>query len=290
MSAPNPAAAAKPPVLSYAERAKRAGAAAPATSATQQPPRARPSVSNGNGRVPGESASPASSNISNIAQTSAPPLQTSSSASETTQSPPAQSGNEENLHQQQKTIPAVVPKSPSKPPTTNVWTARKEQMAQRVAAQQSQIQPTVNTGANMPVNQVASSSTLREAAVSEPQTRPLVNGVANASYHDDLASSMSAKADDPFVVRIPPQLNSQATPIATRTPPSLDDIESWPEMGKGGPSVSTSASGSVIAGSTGSDGDKKETLTSTHKKGEITFPFVNLNLRSYLCVFHFVAL
>lgn len=268
MSASNPAAAAKQPILSYAERAKRAGTTTPASVPAQQLPRARPAVSNGNGRVPEESASPPSMSTGSVqTQSSALPALATSSISETTQSVPTQSGNDEN-HQQHQRAVSNPPKSPSRPPAANVWAARKEQMAQRAAVQQTQ--STANaTPSSLPTeNQVASSSTTRETRAKEGLSRPLMNGIANASSHDDQASSVSAKVDDPFVVRIPPHHSSQPSLIATRTPPSLDDIESWPEMGKGGISVSTSASESLVAGSTGSDGDKKESSTSAHKKGE----------------------
>lgn len=268
MSASNPTAAAKQPVLSYAERAKRAGTAAPASVTAQQPPRARPAVSNGNGRVPGESASPLSTSTGSVqTQSSASPAHAPSSISEATQSVPTQSGNDEN-HQQPQRLAPITPKSPTKPPATNVWAARKEQMAQRAAAQQTQSTASATLSSQPTENQVASSSTKRETRTKEGSSRPIMNGIANASSHDEQVSSISAKVDDPFVVRIPPHHSSQSSSFTTRTPPSLDDIESWPEMGKGGMSVSTSTSESLIAGSTGSDGDKKESSMSAHKKGE----------------------
>lgn len=268
MSPSNPAAAAKQPILSYAERAKRAGTAVPASVTAQQPPRARPAGSNGNGRVPEESVSPPSTSTGNVqTQSSALPAHATSSISETTQTGTMQSGNDENQQQHQRAV-SNTPKSPSRPPAANVWAARKEQMAQRAAAQQSQSTASATLSSLPTENQVASSSTTRENRTKEGLSRPVMNGIANASSHDDQVPSVSAKVDDPFVVRIPPHHRSQSSSIVPRTPPSLDDIDSWPEMGKGGMSVSTSASESLVAGSTSSDGDKKESLVNTHKKGE----------------------
>lgn len=84
------------------------------------------------------------------------------------------------------------------------------------------------------------------------------NGVNVLLQSDELMNAES----DPFVVRMPaqgPGRERSAVSTAFRTPPSLDDSESWPEMGKGGRSASTSVPASIV------DLDKKE---GSSKKGE----------------------
>lgn len=76
---------------------------------------------------------------------------------------------------------------------------------------------------------------------------------------------------DPFVVQVPPHLQASTSTNTSmpsgKTPPSIDDSESWPEMGK--VSSSVSVSGSVTgAASSAAEGDKKETVMSTPRKSE----------------------
>ncbi|KAI5120889.1 hypothetical protein M0805_002989 [Coniferiporia weirii] len=220
-SSSSTASAGRPQPLSYAERAKRAGA----STASQPAAHAHPAMTNGVTRVDDGPTSHASSSMNVTSKSPAAPAHPASPPSPQLLPAP-------NTDEPQSFPP--MPKSPSKPPPPNVWMARKEQMA-RVAVQQQQT-PTV----------AQSHSGNAEKANAAP--RAPLNGIMNTSSHDEPASSAPNKSpDDPFVVRIPAH---------SRSPPSLDDTESWPEMGKHGPSASTSTSVSTTAGSS-SGGNKK---------------------------------
>lgn len=224
--------AAKPPPLSYADRARRAGASQPAQSA----PRARLSGPNGRTRSGDESMSPASSSRN---------LTPSSTAALTLPGSPPLSSSQTSIEEQQAFPP--MPKSPSRPPLTNVWTVRREQRERAVAVQHQQGHASAS---------VQTESSPQQSATAT--SRAPVNGISTPSSVDD---SMSGD-HDPFVVRIPPHGHAPSranASSASRTPPSLDDVDNWPEMGKGAPSSSTSVSGSIA------ETDKRDTPS---KKGE----------------------
>lgn len=263
----------KPQVLSYAESARRAGSAA-----ASQASRARFPVQNGIVRVASESLSSGSSG-GNVAQgPSVPPRPT-------TPPQPTQSVPDEARQQKSSDVPS--PKPPAKPaPPPNVWTARKEQMAQRVAAAQQQpVLPQAHVNSVQISENIASlashTNTADKPAGMATRHPPPPNGITNQTSHEDLSSSASSKSvDDPFIVRIPPHGHA-GTRLASQTPPSLDDVESWPEMGKPGPSTSTSVSGSgsPAMGSFISEGDKKEGTSGSHKKSEFQFQIFTSNFR-----------
>ncbi|KAL5521511.1 hypothetical protein ACEPAF_2259 [Sanghuangporus sanghuang] len=210
--------ASKPLSLSYADRARLASASQPAHSAS----RARPSGPNVKTRSGDESTSPASSSRN---------LTPNSTAALTLPGSPPPSSSQTNIEEQQAFPP--MPKSPTKPPLANVWAARREQRERAVGVQQQQGH--------------ASASVQTEN--SPPQTstttgRAPINGINAPSSLDDLTSG----DHDTFVVHVTPHRHAQGranASSASLTPPSLDDADSWPEMGKGAPSSSTSVSGSI---------------------------------------------
>ena len=275
MAAPLTSSSSAPPkqqTLSYAERAKR-GSAAPPVPAS----RARPVGTNGNARVGTQSTSPASSSR-NI-----PPSSSNASTQPSTPPQPQQSEIQPVAPADGDASVSSVPKNTPKPPPTNVWTARKEQMAQRAAATQP---PAPQNPRPQPTSQPPSRSENSDITPVTPQlaektgaasNRTPLNGIMNTTSHDNSfvpPTHVSAKnkiEDDPFVVRMPPHLQASTSASASvssgKTPPSLDDVESWPEMVKPGSSVS--ASGSVSgAASTTAEGDKKESVTATPRKSE----------------------
>lgn len=179
----------KPVPLSYAERAKRASAAAVAANTANAPTNGRAPVVNGSAHL-GESGassrdSKTSTGVIGIHSTSPPPSSSASVAEDGQAFPP-------------------IPKSPSKPPP-NVWAARKEQQnAARVAAQ----------------GQSDATGTKEQTERTAAPSRSPLNGILNTTSRDEHANaSPSNTLDDPFVVRVPNQSHS---------PPSLDDTKSWP--------------------------------------------------------------
>lgn len=276
MAAPLTSSSSAPPKqlpLSYAERAKRAG------SSTAAPPtRARPPTTNGNTRVGTQSTSPASSSR-NI---------TPSSSLVLTQPPtlpqPQQSDNAGVVVAEADAPASPASKNPPKPPPTNVWTARKELLAQqRVAATQVPIsshprpQPPSQISIQSENPEPAPTMTQYTEKSNPPTNRPPLNGIINTTAQDSSpqpSSHVPAKNkidDDPFVVRVPAHLQASTSANASSSsgnvPPSLDDSESWPEMGKASSSVSASGSVSGAASSI-AEGDKKESITAAPRKSE----------------------
>lgn len=209
--------------LSYAERAKRASAAAAiaAASAKEQPQNGRTVSLNG-------SVQPVEGSVSSRTSNSGSSVVVTQPAS-----PPISLSSTSAVDDAQAFPP--IPKSPSKPPP-NVWAARREQQIARVAAQ----------------GQGDAIGTKMQTERTTAPSRSPLNGILNTQSRDEHANTTSsATVDDPFVVRMPNQ---------SRSPPSLDDPESWPVMSNPpGPSTTTSTAPSV-AGESSSG-------TSAHKKG-----------------------
>jgi hypothetical protein len=278
-------ASAKQPHLSYAERAKRAASSIAAPAA-----RARPAATNGNARVSTQSISPASSSTNN---TSA-----SSNALTRPPTPPQPQQNESTgttAPESEFSVPTV-PKNSSKPPT-NVWAARKEQMAQRVAATQSPAgvstlprPPSLSQASSQSENsQVAPTMAQLPDKSASVNARPPLNGITTATgLSNPLLPAVARNKidDDPFVVRLPPHLQASSSTNASsssgKTPPSIDDVESWPEMGKMSSSVSVSGS---VSGAASIEGDRKESVTNTPRKSEYCtsryYKFLSWQRRKY---------
>ena len=210
-SASSNVAAAKPPHLSYADRARRAGASVD-TKGTQK---ARPAGPNGRTRSGDESTSPASSSRN---------LTPNSSTALTLPGSPPPSSSQTSADEQQSFPP--IPKSPSKSSVANIWTVRKEQRA-RAVGQQTEFAST--------------------AVAAEPSSQQASNTVPRPHHNRISLESTLSEEHDPFVVRVPPHVQGRANASsASQTPPSLDDAVNWPEMGKSASSASPSVSGSVI--------------------------------------------
>lgn len=272
--------ASKPPPLSYAERARRASAAS-----TQKPSSQTRQTANGAGRLNGEEiASPVSSTPTSTTSTSRNPNSTPTSAQT---SPSLVSASKSQVIAEGSSSTSLVApaiKSTSAKPLPNVWAARMARAAnvntstaqpiQGNAVTQSQPtnspphsqiqpQPSPVTGQN----QLSSTSTEKPT----PTNRVPLNGVGTSStaqhtqhrIDSPSSSNTSVIADDPFVVR-PGRAALALTMTASQSPPSLDDTESWPEMGKA--ILLSSSSGNVQSQVITVEGDKKE--ASTRKAGE----------------------
>ncbi|KAL5514453.1 hypothetical protein ACEPAG_2541 [Sanghuangporus baumii] len=210
--------ASKPLSLSYADRARLASASQPAHSAS----RARPSGPNVKTRSVDESISPASSSRN---------LTPNSTAALTLPGSPPSSSSQTSIEEQQAFPP--MPKSPTKPPLANVWAARREQRERAVGVQQQRGHASASVQTENSPQQTSTAT-----------SRAPINGINAPSSLDELTSG----DHDPFVIHVPPHRHAQGranASSASLTPPSLDDADSWPEMGKGAPSSSTSVSGSI---------------------------------------------
>ena len=246
----------KPQILSYAERAKRASSAVlPPTILTVT---ATPNL---NGNLHSASTNKASLTSSkNLASNSTVRLTRPSSP------PPADSLTANSDAQ----FPAMATQSrnSSKPTTAqpNVWTMRKEQMAQRAVGTDTHSNPPspkerMSTSANHIQSDSLGSlqSTSSGLSPNNPfaHNQPPSNGLASARPQDDSQPATVKAHDDSSIARPP---SNRASNALAPTLPSLDDAESWPKMGIG-MNNATSANVSVV------ETDKKDS-SNGQKKGE----------------------
>ncbi|KAI0674457.1 hypothetical protein C8Q78DRAFT_989386 [Trametes maxima] len=259
MASPAPLATAKPPPLSYAERAKKAPqnvksspqVASQRSISQGAPPSVAHSVSSTAALRPAGAAAPTSPpSVSNPAppghqaadarapSTPSHPAAVSSSKSTTppTTEPLAEPGSNGDVNRNgdsQSSAPSasLAPKQASAPPV-NVWNVRKEKMAARTLPPSRSVEST-----SLPRRNPAASTTQTVT----PEASTLFASSSNPSVAPQMKISQSAPAlngrlapladdDDLFVVRpgrSPPNPSSSNT-----TPPAIDDTESWPEVGQ----------------------------------------------------------
>ncbi|EPQ53448.1 hypothetical protein GLOTRDRAFT_139687 [Gloeophyllum trabeum ATCC 11539] len=248
--------------LSYAERAKKGHSAKlPKAASSQQHPTASqnhsisstataPSVvaSTSSTDMTGSSGSKASSPLSSVDMT--PGSQQAKGSAE----PSAgvlEAGESSSSAQSQS--------SPVKSPPVNVWNVRKEQMAQAFAQSRSPQKPAAasspvhinGTGPSYPPLSHSSGQIQASMSTSRP---PALNGTS--------VNVKDAVEDDPFVVK--PRTRLPPTPPAS-LPPSVEDVESWPEVGK---SIQPSPPGEVEKTEEKRPGETSQ--PATPRKGEKT--------------------
>lgn len=211
----------KPVPLSYAERAKRASAAPQIANTSSQTYSSNPKT---RAAPVNGVAQPAESGVSSKSTLPASAGATSQPTSPSL--PPSSAATSEDLH-----ASSQAPKSSTNPPA-NVWAARREQMTR--AALQGQTEPTALKGQTEKV----------------PSRSPL-NGIINTSSPDDLAKSRPV-LEDSSIAQMPDQ---------SRSPPRLDDPDSWPAVSNPGPSNALSAPPPPVS-------SENSAGTTTHKKGE----------------------
>lgn len=265
MVSPAPSTSTNPP-LSYAERAKKAQNIKPralsqlaspsnaSVTSTQTiapsadravPPATKPVTA----PPPGPSHPPSVLEKPNVTASSSgsTSVQANSTRPPSPLSPPASRPNEPNGHQKYAPAPSSIPTSTTAPktvsvPPVNVWNVRKEQMAQARALNQSRApqpsasslkspqsvnqDPTPPAGVRSDVSDAvsqpaASSSTPPTGVTSQRVPGSATTGATNGP------SSHANSNDDPFTVR-PRTAQSSVAAV----PPSMDDVESWPEVGK----------------------------------------------------------
>jgi la-related protein 1 len=134
---------------------------------------------------------------------------------------------------------AAAQSSPQKlPPTVNVWSLRKEQMAAQAQAARTPSTQSMPQISKPPV--VSRNPATPRPPPSRPYSDKLPNGphgLSSIKSNHGLTSPVVMASDDPFVVRLPAQ-NSRA-PRLPLPIPAVDDTESWPEVGKSLSSTAT---------------------------------------------------
>lgn len=280
MVSPAPSAPQNPPVLSYADRAKKAhNASSQPSSSTRpqsQPPPANPLPPTTTSAAlptsapdPGASLTPASGSANHR-----PSQQTASTPTSGDFELPVQdTPNDASSHNAKLTSPISEPPTKSAaPPKVNVWNLRKEQMAQARAT--SHVQPApghANTRTAQP----------QEASVSRAPDGP---SSTNGSTADASGSSQKPSINGNGIDTLQHgQKKSPPTQVSRAVPP-VDDATSWPTVGTAvaGPPRPSS---SEAAGSADPKGGKVEDQTSKEEdksgtssaaKKSTSTPFVDL--------------
>lgn len=303
MVSPTPSTSANPP-LSYAERAKKAQNIKPrgpsqhvlpsnvsiASNSTIAPSVEHPPPSTASKPpAPPSGPSSVSSVLEKPTTTTSVPSFISAHADSTEPPSPLSAAvpNEPNGHPKHSVSPAtstssaaLAPKTAPTPPV-NVWTVRKEQMAQARALNQPRApQPSaLSPKPAQPVNQQTQAS----AAVSQrdvrsevpdattsrrtiPSSLPSQNPgltqrvvsvpATSSAVATNGSSSHANLNDDPFTVR------PRAQAMAAAMPPSVEDVESWPEVGKAPTASATPASADAKEKEEGTQSESSEGRTS----------------------------
>lgn len=255
MVSPAPSAPQNPPVLSYADRAKKARSAnsQPSSSTrpqSQLPPANPPPPTTASAALPvlntapdpGASLTPASGSANHRpSQQKASP-----STSGDSELPVQDTPNDANLHNAK--LPSPISEPPTKsaaPPKVNVWNLRKEQMAQARATSHTQAVPgSANSRTAQP----------QEASVSHAPDGPSsTNGSTTVASGSSQKPSINGNGIDT------PQHGQKKSPTTqvSRAVPPVDDATSWPTVGTAAAGT-LRPSGSEAAGSTDPRGGKAD--------------------------------
>ena len=171
--------------------------------------------------------------------------------------------------------PAPIQKQATAPPV-NVWAARKEQMARAFTQGNppQPVPPSANTS-SVPGSLPGS----REAQDSSANTSTSMNTVKTTLLAMNSHSALPADFDDPFVVK-----PGRSPSSLDRTPPAIDDAESWPEVGQ------AAAISSVAEGGKNKEGDeRKHERESSQGQGPRKGTFIpSISLVSLPVLYHFV--
>ena len=230
MVSPAPSASSKPPMLSYAERAKKARNINPQTPlATRNPPHATSSPTS----APTASTAP-SAPLTSSNPVPEPEISIAPTAPTTNHQPPQQAPTVTSSADNQSssardtsgdnsspaTSSSELPQKPQAVPVVNVWNLRKEQMAQaRANNSQSQMtqavqntRPQISQDKGIPqASELSSIPNGSPPAGSGSSQKPAINGNGTGGHQSKKASS------------------AQSTRSAV--PPSVEDSTSWPTVG-----------------------------------------------------------
>lgn len=257
MVSPSATSSSKAPPLSYADRAKKGQNIKPPNQPQPNQPAAKPSniltnsaSANSSGTEPSTTpskpmnADDAQNPSASPSRPQAAPASPPASASDPS-APKGMNGDTPAAPEAPpvNAAPAAATASTPLKPVVNVWSLRKEQMAQQAAARsQSSTQPPPPLATSIPSTsqrpntsksplpasqnagpQISSRVTPlqpTDASHPKPRTKPQING-ANTDIDEE---------DDPFVVKMSPNVSRR--PLSSAPPPAAVDAESWPEVGK----------------------------------------------------------
>ncbi|KAH9921379.1 hypothetical protein B0H21DRAFT_199855 [Amylocystis lapponica] len=264
MVSPQSSTTANPPPLSYADRAKKAQNIKSKTLPSSQrivsqnvaKPAASPvapsTSSAGSSTVASTSASNPSPSHASIS-INVTPASSAALSARTTSGPPSPmlsptpqhpNGDVKRTGTHSSGPHTVSVPKPTPAPPVNVWNLRKEQMAQTRLLSQSR--PAPSSSSQKPPQSGSQDAVLSPPIARRPSDAPsdtipapsnstALQNVTNHRSHSTMGSgplvnghnAHTNNGDDPFVVR--PRVAQQSPVVST---PSVDDAESWPEVGR----------------------------------------------------------
>ena len=276
--------------LSYADRAKKAqNLKTPKAQAQAQPLATSSNLISSQANQPVTKASPGTSLVEgDPSSSSVTALPRTGSVA---QSPTSAFHTAEEASKDSDTAPVIseIPQPASKS-VTNVWSLRREQMAQAQTQSHPPHPPPTFTTQSSRKQNASNDPTPADAASSRPPARANPSNQPKSNTSGGVIPSLNGTAptvlipvtpsssEDPFVVRPPPlhdrrpliaatvpQVGQSLPPIASTPPqlPSVDDKDSWPEVGK---SETVNGVGSVNGSVGDRDSEGKET-SGTGRKG-----------------------
>lgn len=276
MVSPAPSTSQKPPVLSYADRAKKARNLNPPNAPTVRavPPSAAPPPSTSSLPNASGSPSPAPQQLSSEKPTAVSPQNVNHTSSQVSPSMTpstkahhsSQDSAQESRTSTQPPAPEQVAKIVPTAPVANVWKARKEQMAQARASSSdypsnnSVVRPSWTEENDHSLSHDHQPSTPNGGPVPYPNSslRPPVNGNRIENHHILKGAAVTSSS-------------------RSLVPPPVEDTTSWPTVGMSlaAPSpraASSESSATVEGGSKGDEqrvegGEKSDRNGSVLKKG-----------------------